>query len=92
MLIFLFSLPKTKLFLYLSGISIGAILLEKSCQKWERGGGGGGVRKKTKRRGWKYSREGGGSIELQKGRGGQTFFTLCANFDINSNFRIRPFS
>ena len=40
MLIFLFSLPKTKLFLYLSGISIGAILLEKSCQKWEERGEG----------------------------------------------------
>ena len=48
MLIFLFSLPKTKLFLYLSGISIGAILLEKSCQKWEERGGGGSSEKNKK--------------------------------------------
>ena len=90
MLIFLFSLPKTKLFLYLSGISIGAILLEKSCQKWEERGGEFG--KKQKGGDEHIVGRGGGSIELQKGRGGQTFFTLCANFDINSNFRIRPFS
>ena len=58
----------------------------------EGGGGGSEKKKKEGRNKEEGGGGGGGSIELQKGRGGQTFFTLCANFDINSNFRIRPFS
>ena len=81
-----------KLFLFIRYFNRGDIIGKVLPKVGGEGGGRGEFGKKQKGGDENIVGRGGGSIELQKGRGGQTFFTLCANFDINSNFRIRPFS